>query len=89
MIIKAISAFSVDKTLERLIQLIEQKGLQVFTTIDHQQGALDAGLILRPTTVLIFGNPKIGTALIQNKQSIALDLPMKILVGEDSTGEPW
>src|SRR5207249_3571289 len=65
------------------------KKIQVFADIDHTAGAHNVGLSLRPTRVLIFGNPQVGTPLMQSQQTIGLDLPLRILVWEDEVGKVW
>jgi uncharacterized protein (DUF302 family) len=83
------SAHGVSETVERLKSLLAQKGIQVFAHIDHATGAQKVGLSLRPTQVLIFGNPQAGTPLMQSQQTIGLDLPLRVLVWEDATGKVW
>jgi uncharacterized protein (DUF302 family) len=80
------SAHDVPTTTERLVSALENKGMTVFEVVDHAKGAAGAGLELRPTRVVIFGNPKIGTRLMQCSQSAAIDLPQKALVWEDAEG---
>ena len=80
---------SVDVTLDRLESIVTEKGLTVFARIDHSAGARKAGLELRPTQLLIFGNPKVGTLLMQSNQTAGIDLPMKALAWEDETGQVW
>lgn len=80
------SAHSVSGTIDRLQSALESKGLTIFARIDHAAGAAGAGLELRPTTVLIFGNPKLGTPLMQSAPTAALDLPQKALAYEDAEG---
>jgi uncharacterized protein (DUF302 family) len=77
------------QTLERLEAVLKQKGTRLFARIDHAAGAADAGLSLRPTTVLLFGNPQAGTPLMQSRQTIGIDLPLKALVWEDAAGRAW
>lgn len=81
------SPHSVADTVDRLAQVLEAKGMTVFTRINHAENAGKAGLDLRPTEVLIFGNPKIGTPLMNCAQSIAIDLPQKMLAWQDATGQ--
>ena len=81
------SEFSVIETVDRLIKKIEENGWHVFASIDHAKQARDKGLELRPTQVVLFGNPKIGTLLMQDRQTSAIDLPVKILVWEDEKGD--
>jgi uncharacterized protein (DUF302 family) len=83
------SAHSASETVERLKSLLAQKGIQVFTHIDHAAEAKMVGLSLRPTQVLIFGSPKAGTPLMQSRQTIGLDLPLRALVWEDGEGKVW
>jgi uncharacterized protein (DUF302 family) len=83
------SAHGSTETVERLKALLAQKGIRVFAQIDHAAGAREVGLSLRPTQVLIFGNPRAGTPLIQSRQAIGLDLPLRALVWEDEKGKVW
>jgi uncharacterized protein (DUF302 family) len=80
------SSHGVNETINRLISLLNQKGIQVFADIDHAAGAQRKGLSLRPTRALIFGNPDAGTPLMQSRQTIGLDLPLRVLVWEDESG---
>ncbi|MGA8035902.1 MAG: DUF302 domain-containing protein [Candidatus Acidiferrales bacterium] len=83
------SAHSVDETLAKLKALFEAKGVTVFTVIDHSGEAAKVGLTMRPTKLVIFGNPKGGTPVMVAAPSIAIDLPLKILVWEDAQGKVW
>ncbi len=83
------SAHSATETVERLKSLLSQKKIQVFADIDHAEGAQAVGLPLRPTRLLIFGNPQAGTPLMQSQQTIGLDLPLRVLVWEDAAGKVW
>lgn len=83
------SAHSVDETLDRLEQVLKTKGLTVFARIDHSAGAAKVQLDLRPTQVLIFGNPKMGTALMHSNQTVGIDLPMKVLSWKDKQDRVW
>ena len=83
------SAHSVSATADRLEKILKKKGMTVFARIDHQAGAMKAGKELRPTELMIFGNPKVGTPLMQCSQSIASDLPQKALIWEDANGKVW
>jgi uncharacterized protein (DUF302 family) len=76
-------------TMDRLEAEVKARGLTVFAHIDHAAGAADVGLSLRPTDVLIFGNAKGGTPLMQSAQTIGIDLPLKVLVWQDDTGSTW
>ncbi len=81
------SPYSVEETEARFKQILEDKGLNLFATVDHAQNAAGAGLELPPTRVVIFGNPKLGTPLMQCQQTLAIDLPQKVLIWEDSQGQ--
>lgn len=83
------SAHSVSVTLDRLESIVKEKGFTVFTRIDHAAGAAKVGKILRPTQLLIFGNPQVGTALMSSSQSAALDLPIRVAAWEDAGGQVW
>jgi uncharacterized protein (DUF302 family) len=76
-------------TMNRLDAAVKAKGMTVFARIDHAAGAAEAGLPLRPTELLIFGNAKAGTLLMQSIQAIGIDLPLKALVWEDGSGNTW
>ena len=78
-----------ETTLDRLAAEVAARGLTVFARIDHAAGAAEVGLPLRPTTLLIFGGAKGGTPLIQDVQTIGVDLPLKALVWQDAAGETW
>jgi uncharacterized protein (DUF302 family) len=83
------SGHGVSETVERLKSLLDQKKIQLFAHIDHAAGAQNVGLALRPTQVLIFGNPQAGTPLMQSQQTLGLDLPLRVLVWEDEAGRVW
>jgi uncharacterized protein (DUF302 family) len=83
------SAHSAAETVERLKALLAKKGIQLFAHIDHAAEAKKVGLRLRPTQVVIFGNPQAGTPLMQSQQAIGLDLPLRALVWEDEAGKVW
>jgi uncharacterized protein (DUF302 family) len=83
------SAHNVTETVRRLKALLAQKGIGLFAHIDHAAAAREVGLSLRPTQVLIFGNPKAGTPLMQSQQAIGLDLPLRVLAWEDEAGRAW
>jgi uncharacterized protein (DUF302 family) len=83
------SSHSAQETMKRLEAAVTAKGLTVFARIDHAAGAVEAGLSLRPTEVLIFGNAKGGTPLMEAVQTIGIDLPLKALVWLDASGETW
>ena len=83
------SQFSVDETIERLKAELDKQSIPLFAIYDHARNAREVGLNLRPTTVLVFGSPKVGTLLMQEEQSIALELPLRIAVWEDEAGSIW
>jgi uncharacterized protein (DUF302 family) len=83
------SSYSPKETMKRLETEVKAKGLTVFARIDHTAGAAEVGLSLRPTELLIFGNAKGGTPLMQSVQTIGIDLPLKILIWQDETGGTW
>ena len=83
------SHHSVDETVTRIESALAAKGVKLFALIDHSGEAEKAGLHMRPTKLLIFGNPKAGTPLMVAVPSIAIDLPMKILIAEDADGKVW
>jgi uncharacterized protein (DUF302 family) len=83
------SIYSVDKTLDRLEKVLKSKGITVFTRIDHGAGANKVGIPMRPTSLLIFGNPKMGTPLMNENIMMALELPMKALAWTDKSGQVW
>jgi uncharacterized protein (DUF302 family) len=83
------SSHSVDQTVEKLEKNFQAKGIKLFALVDHSGEAASAGLTMRPTKLLIFGNPKAGTPLMVAAPSVAIDLPLKILVAEDSQSDVW
>ncbi len=88
-IITIASEFSVRETVDRLERIIGSRGFAVFAHIDHSAAASKIGMQLRPTELLVFGNPKVGTTLMQDEQTAGLDLPAKILVWEDAESRVW
>jgi uncharacterized protein (DUF302 family) len=78
---------SVDRTVQKLEEILQAKGVKLFALVDHSGEAEKAGLKMRPTKLLIFGNPKAGTPLMIASPSIAIDLPLKVLVWEDPDGK--
>ena len=83
------SDHSVDETVERLKAILQSKGITLFALIDHSGEATKAGMKMRPTKLLIFGNPKAGTPVMLAAPSSAIDLPLKILIWEDAQGRAW
>ena len=85
-IISKTSNHSVKDTLDKLESIVTDKGFKVVARVNHARAAEKSGLNLNPTEVLIFGNPKVGTALMKSNQAIGLDLPIKVIVWEDDKG---
>lgn len=88
-LVKVKSSFGVKETADRLESTLSQKGMTVFIRINHAEGASKIGMNLRPTELIIFGNPKVGTPLMQCSQTVAIDLPQKALIWEDEAGQVW
>jgi uncharacterized protein (DUF302 family) len=86
-IVDIASNHSVDATVEKIRGILEAKGVRLFALVDHSGEAEKVGMTMRPTKLLIFGNPKAGTPVMLVAPSIAIDLPLKILVAEDSGGK--
>ena len=83
------SRFAVAETIDRLVDTVTRAGLRVFARVDHAAGAHEIGAALRPTELLIFGHPKGGTPLMQDRQLAGIDLPIKALAWEDEQGKVW
>lgn|ERR1700720_2057525 len=83
------SHFAPKETMDRVETEIGERGMNVFARIDHAAGAAEAGLTLRPTELIIFGNARGGTPLMQSVQTVGIDLPLKLLVWEDAAGKTW
>ena len=83
------SPYSVKETMSRLDQIVQERGLNIFARIDHAAGAANVGKSLRPTELLVFGNPQGGTPLMQCAQTTGIDLPLKALVWEDADQQVW
>jgi len=88
-VIRIKSQHSVTDTVDKLESALKNKGMTIFKRVSHSDGAAKVGLELRPTQLLIFGNPGVGTPLMQCQQLAALDLPQKALVYEDDDGQVW
>ena len=84
---EVVGRHSVEETVARLEAILKEKGIKLFCIVDHSGEALAAGLEMPPTKLLIFGNPKAGTPLMLAAPSTALDLPLKVLIAEQSNGE--
>ncbi len=87
--VKVLSQHDVATTESRLVAILESKGMKVFARVPHSDGAAGVGIELRPTKLVIFGNPKVGAPLMQCQQSVAIDLPQKMLIWEDEEGQTW
>jgi uncharacterized protein (DUF302 family) len=88
-LVRVASPHSVDETLKRLQSILAERGVQIFTLIDHSGEAEKAGMKMPPTKLLIFGNPKAGTPLMLASPSVAIDFPLKALVSQDEQGKVW
>jgi uncharacterized protein (DUF302 family) len=86
-VVSKLSSHSVDATVEKLKGILQSKGITLFAFVDHSGEAEKVGLKMRPTKLLIFGNPKGGTPLMIASPTIAIDLPLKILIAEDEVGK--
>lgn len=83
------SHYSVKVTLDRLENVVKKKGFKIATRWSHDKGAKGAGIALRPTELLIFGNPKVGSHFFTSNQTAGIDLPMKALAWKDKNGQVW
>lgn len=83
------SRYSVPETLARLQSILKEKGVKIFALVDHSGEAEKAGLVMRPTQLLIFGSPKGGTPLMVAAPRLAIDLPLKALAWQDEQGQVW
>ena len=88
-IVNVSSRHSVDQTVQKFEEILEAKGVKLFAAVDHSGEAEKAGMRMRPTKLLIFGNPKAGTPLMIASPSIAIDLPLKVLIWEDANAQVW
>ena len=88
-LVNVLSSHSVDDTVAKLEAMLREKQVKIFAVIDHSGEAKLAGLEMHPTKVLIFGNPRGGTPLMLAAPSTAIDLPLKLLVAEDTDGKVW
>jgi uncharacterized protein (DUF302 family) len=85
-LVSRLSGFGPKETMDRLVKIVTEHGMTVFARVDHAAGAAAVGLRLRPTEVLVFGNAKGGTPLMQAAQTFGIDLPLKALVWQDEEG---
>ena len=88
-LITVFSHHSAAKTVSKLIDIVKSKEMTVFAVIDHSSNAKEIGLSLRPSVLIIFGNPRAGTPLMMDSPTFAIDLPVKVLVWEDVNGKVW
>jgi uncharacterized protein (DUF302 family) len=88
-IVTVASRYSVDQTVDRLTRVLEAKSITIFAIVDHSGEANKVGLRMPNTKLIIFGNPKAGTPLMLTAPSIAIDLPLKILISEDADKSVW
>ena len=88
-VISVPSKYSVEKTADRFENTIKERGMTLFARIDHGNNAKKVNLTLRPTEVIIFGNPRVGTPMMQCSQQVAIDLPQKALIWQDDAGKVW
>ncbi|MGB3651694.1 MAG: DUF302 domain-containing protein [Rivularia sp. (in: cyanobacteria)] len=88
-IVRVKSNYSVEETVKRFESIAKEQGLNIFGTVNHQAGAASVNQELRPTQVIIFGNPAAGTPLMQCNQTAGIDLPQKALVWQDEDGQVW
>ena len=83
------STFNVEETADRMVNILNKKGMTIFNRIKHSEGAAKVGIDLRKTELIIFGNPKVGSPLMACQQSVAIDLPQKALIWEDANAKVW
>lgn len=83
------TSHTVSETVDRLEKALKAREITVFARIDHAAGAASVAMSLRPTELLIFGNPRGGTPLMQSNQTVGIDLPLKMLVWQDARGQVW
>jgi uncharacterized protein (DUF302 family) len=83
------SAFTVKETTDRMVDILNKKGMTIFARIKHSESAAKVGIKIRNTELIIFGNPKVGSPLMACQQSVAIDLPQKALIWEDANTHVW
>lgn len=83
------SPYSVSESLDRMTALLDKKGIKVMARVPHSQAAAGVGITMQPTELLIFGNPKLGSPLMQSQPTTAIDLPMKLVAWQDAEGQVW
>ncbi len=87
--VNVLSAYNVEETASRMVSVLNEKGMTIFKRVNHSEGAEKAGIELRKTELIIFGNPKVGSPLMKCQQSVAIDLPQKALIWEDDKSKVW
>jgi uncharacterized protein (DUF302 family) len=88
-VVNVLSVFNVEETADRMEKILNEKGMTIFKRIKHSEGAGKVGINLRDTELIIFGNPKVGSPLMNCQQSVAIDLPQKALIWEDDKFNVW
>jgi uncharacterized protein (DUF302 family) len=88
-VVSITSRYPAAETMQRLLAALNKRDMTIFARVDHAAGAAAVGMPLRPTEVVLFGNPKGGTVLMQDQQIAGIDLPLKALVWEDGDGKVW
>lgn len=88
-VVKAKSAYSMQETVDRITKDVETKGIKLFNVIDQAKLARDAGVDIKPSTLIVFGNPPLGTQFLSAKPESGLDWPVRLLVFEDASGQVW
>jgi uncharacterized protein (DUF302 family) len=88
-VVSLASPHAFDETTARVVRVLEHAGMTIFTRIDQQSAAEAVGLAMRPMMLVLFGNPKAGTPLMQAHPTLAIDLPLKALIWEDAHGQVW
>ena len=83
------SRLTVKETIDKLVKTLDEKGIKIVARVDHAAAAKAAGMELAPTEVVLFGNPKLGTPLMQSNPHIAIDLPMRVVAWQDKAGKTW
>jgi uncharacterized protein (DUF302 family) len=88
-VIDLASPYAVDDTVQRVVRMLEHAGMTIFASIDQKGAAQAKGVTMRPMVLVLFGNPKAGTPLMQAYPTLAIDLPLKVLVWEDTNSRVW
>ena len=88
-VVKAKSAYSMQETIDRITKDVETKGIKLFNVIDQAKLAKVAGVDIKPSTLIVFGNPPLGTQFLSAKPESGLDWPVRLLVFEDASGQVW